>query len=504
MKTHAATLALVLALAAPPALATWSIVAVNTATGEVCVASATCIANTNLEDVVPVLVPGVGAGAVQSSTDSDASKRNLIKNGLLAGKTPQEILDQLALLPDITSFQYGIVDMASMPVTHSGSSAGNAKHGKAGIVGDVRYAIQGNVLAGKKVINQAELALVNTPGDLSQKVMAAMEAARFYGGDGRCSCSFGAPNSCGSPPPGFTHSALTAFIALARVGDPPGVCNASKGCANGNYYLLISTPSGFNKKPPVPLLAQRYQSWRKLLSGRPDAILSTVDAGADSMPADGVTTTPVSLRLIDLDGVPLTGGGAKLVLKNLSGQPDATVPGPVTDHGDGSYSFDLTAGTTPGTDVWRILVDDQQGKWVRLYPPLTLRVDPVGALHVGRDTVSAAAGGWVPLTLNPGSPNAFYRVLASASGTSPGAPFQGTTLPLNRDPFMTLVSTRANSALLPNARGFLDAAGHAQAAFAPPPGMLTPFVGTRLEWSALVWEAGGTLAAAPAGFDVLP
>jgi hypothetical protein len=34
--------------------------------------------------------------------------------------------------------------------------------------------------------------------------------------------------------------------------------------------------------------------------------------------------------------------------------------------------------------------------------------------------------------------------------------------------------------------------------------MLAPYVGTRIEWSALVFAPGGLQAAAPAGFDVLP
>ena len=63
------------------------------------------------------------------------------------------------------------------------------------------YAIQGNILMGSPVILDVETALRNTPGDLSQKVMAAMEAARDMGGDGRCSCDEQFPESCGTPPP---------------------------------------------------------------------------------------------------------------------------------------------------------------------------------------------------------------------------------------------------------------------------------------------------------------
>ena len=68
-----------------------------------------------------------------------------------------------------------------------------------GEVGDLSYAIQGNVLVGWLPVLDAETALLNTPGDLATKVMAAMQAARFAGGDGRCSCSNNNPTGCGEP-----------------------------------------------------------------------------------------------------------------------------------------------------------------------------------------------------------------------------------------------------------------------------------------------------------------
>lgn len=491
---------LVLGLAVQPALATWSVVAVNVKTGEVAIASATCLANTNLQKIVPCILPGLGAGAVQSSTDLDASQRIAIWNGMLAGMTPQQILNS-TLNP---GHQYGICNMFGPPVTYTSSIAGAAAKGVAGTTGDIHYAIQGNVLAHKKVIGDAEKAFLNTPGDLGQKVMAAMETAGLGGGDGRCSCSLGTPNSCGYPPPNFTHSAHTAFVIVSRVGDTKGVCNANKGCANGNYYLDLNSISNKNGPDPVTVLVDRYANWRAREIGRPDAILSQVDVGADSLPADGLSTVPVMLRLIDIDGTPLTSGGATIRLKNLSAVPDVTTPSAVLDHGDGSYSLDLTAGTTVGTDHWRVIVDDGPQRLVQLFPPISIRVDPVADLHVGRDSVSAAAGGWVPLTLDPGVPDSFYRILASASGTVPGTPFQGTALPLNRDALMTQVVRRANTGQLPNTRGFLDRNGRAEAAFAPPPGALTFYVGNRIEWSVLFFHPGGLAASASAGFDVLP
>src|SRR5262245_14184831 len=85
-------LALGLALLAAPALATWSIVVVDTRTGEVCVASATCLANLNLKLFLPVIVPGVGCGASQAQLDITGASRLVMWDGLHNGLTPDEIL----------------------------------------------------------------------------------------------------------------------------------------------------------------------------------------------------------------------------------------------------------------------------------------------------------------------------------------------------------------------------------------------------------------------------
>jgi hypothetical protein len=53
----------------------------------------------------------------------------------------------------------------------------------------------------------------------------------------------------------------------------------------------------------------------------------------------------------------------------------------VVDHGDGTYSATLTAGFTPGTDVFRIVVQHETGQAggelrpVTLYPFPTLEVE---------------------------------------------------------------------------------------------------------------------------------
>ncbi|MCI0636242.1 MAG: DUF1028 domain-containing protein, partial [Actinobacteria bacterium] len=348
--------ALVLAV---PASATWSIVVVNTRTGEVAVAGATCIPRLNLLQAIPVLVVGQGAGVIQASGDPDGLL--IIHAGLLAGEDPALILAQvLAAAQSPAQHQIGIVSFAGAPVTFTGGRAQAAKGGVVGEVGDLIYAIQGNVLTGSPVWLEAESALLSTPGDLGQKVMAAMEAARAFGGDGRCSCSITAPTSCGVPPPAPFKSAHCGFVVVSRIGDVDSPCSQSSNCATGSYYLKLNVKGAQadpNDPDPVLQLQGDYATWRANRAGRPDGILSTVEA-VQSLPADGVTRRTVTIELVDLDGVPLTSGGATVEVTTVDGGPSLSSVGPVTDHGDGSYSFELTAGTQVGLDRFVISADD--------------------------------------------------------------------------------------------------------------------------------------------------
>ena len=70
------------------------------------------------------------------------------------------------------------------------------------------------------VVSAAEGAILNTQGDLAEKLMAAMEAAYAFGGDGRCSCSNADPTGCGAPPSGgFVRTADVGYMLVGRLGD---------------------------------------------------------------------------------------------------------------------------------------------------------------------------------------------------------------------------------------------------------------------------------------------
>ena len=212
---------------------------VNRRTGEVCIASATCIPRADLSALTPVLLVGRGGGVTQAALDGGANKVR-IWEGLLAGDSPEEILE---LIRDedttIASRQFGIVDFEHEPLSFTGRQAGRARKGVAGAVGDLAYAIQGNVLASERVIDECEAVLRASTGDTAQRVMSAMVRARELGGDGRCSCGVGSLGDCGDPPPDFEKSAHIAFLLVARIGDVDGTCVVGENCGQRDGIGLL-------------------------------------------------------------------------------------------------------------------------------------------------------------------------------------------------------------------------------------------------------------------------
>jgi hypothetical protein len=491
-------------VASQPAFATWSIVVVNTKTREVCVATATCLEGIDIQKAVPVLVPGVGGGASQSLLDSGGINRRVIYRGLIEGLTPDQILAQLATLGGYQARQFGIVNLDDDPVTFTGNNAGAAKGGVSGTVGDLRYAIQGNVLTGPEVWLGAEHALLGTEGDLSQKVMAAMQAAYAWGGDGRCSCSPSAPTSCGAPPPSFTKSAHVGTIVLARIGDRLGTCNGVVGCASGTYYLNLNFIGDASDPDPVRALWQQYQVWRAGQLGRADQVHSVVEATAQVLPADGAATAEFLVRLFDLEGNKITQGGHQILPENLSDQSPVTQVLSVVDHGNGDYTVRMLAGTNPGMDLWRIRVADAMGS-IALQPDLPLRVDPPSELVSGYYQVSAHKAQSVPLWLDfgTGAAGSRYLVLGGASGTSPGHPLLGVNVPLNPDGLLRWSFSFPNQAPFLGSLGQLGGEGRARARFDASAELLAALVGSKVDFVALRFDPAPQLSPT-SGFLVVP
>ncbi|MEZ6013998.1 MAG: DUF1028 domain-containing protein [Planctomycetota bacterium] len=486
-------LALVLAV---PASATWSVVLYNRVTGECGVAVSSCVPGFSLGGYVPVLVVGEGAAAAQSFVDVSGVTRTRIRDGVRNGESPADILTALALLdPGHQTRQYGIACRGGAPIGFSGNQNGAAALHRVGSFGDWDYAVQGNVLTGDPVIVEAERALLASSGDCAQLLLAALEGGRSMGGDGRCSCATNTPTACGSPPPSFTHTATSAWIGVARPGDVDGSCS-SAGCATGTYYVVRQFNQGNAAQDPVIELVRRMRVWRATQAGRADHFLSEVTTSATLLQADGgASRATVFVRLIDLDGVPLSTGGATLTVAE-AGDPLGVVS-PVTDYGDGTYGFQVTSNTTVGAATYTVTVDHGAGRPVQLWPALSLESVPPRELHAEVAHISSGAGTRVPFVLRRSSLDAGrpYHLLGSASGTLPGMTLpSGFFVPLNRDRLFDATYFGGGAAPFRDFVGALDSAGEARPALERSVGALAPLVGSTLAFVAVVDGASLTNA----------
>ena len=191
---------------------TFSIVAVDSITGEVGSAGASCVdlfaAGLPNDDFLGVLIPNVGA--INTQAYYLPANQNNATNRMNLGDTPGQIIDWLVAndvqsRPDLR--QYGIVAMVDgspEAAAHTGSSTDNYK----GHIIGPNYSIQGNILLGQAVLDSMESRFLNEPGDLACKLMAALQGANMTGADTRC-------NANGT-------SSLFAFVKVAKPTDAFG------------------------------------------------------------------------------------------------------------------------------------------------------------------------------------------------------------------------------------------------------------------------------------------
>jgi uncharacterized Ntn-hydrolase superfamily protein len=174
---------------------------VDRATGVIVISSATCVAQQafekfpakDLRDVQAIVVPGKGIAAAQAAVDRTRENQKLIFSELQKGTDPAQILEQLKQDPRIQGRQFGIVDLQGRSAGFSGKDNGAVSLDRQGQVAGTQifYSIQGNILAKEAVVTAAVEAFTKASGSLSDRVMAAMEAADANGGDSRCSCDRG-------------------------------------------------------------------------------------------------------------------------------------------------------------------------------------------------------------------------------------------------------------------------------------------------------------------------
>jgi uncharacterized Ntn-hydrolase superfamily protein len=157
---------------------TWSICIADAESKEVAVGTVTCLNEFDLVALVPVVVVGKGAAAVQAAGDFDGIRRPIVFAELMNETLPADILDMLAGIAGHQDRQYGIADTLADAITFTGSDTFEWAGGVVGSECTMFYAIQGNILAGGCVVPAIEQAILTTPGDIPAKLMAGMQAAR--------------------------------------------------------------------------------------------------------------------------------------------------------------------------------------------------------------------------------------------------------------------------------------------------------------------------------------
>jgi hypothetical protein len=134
---------------------------------------------------------------------------------------------------------------------------------------EIFYSIQGNILRAGYVVPNAVQAFIKTTGTITDRVMAAMEAADGSGGDSRCNCP---PWPTDGTAPAIACDGRTSTVAYILAADPKDTNGDSHNNGKYSVYLTTSQP-GPEKGPyqikagenlnPVKTLRVRYDAWKK-------------------------------------------------------------------------------------------------------------------------------------------------------------------------------------------------------------------------------------------------
>jgi len=309
---------------------TFSIVAVDTLTGEIGSAGASCVTSSpsypHGAAILSDVIPGIGAIHTQAAW-LNANQVNA-HNHMMAGESPQQIISWLVAHDaqgNPSTRQYGIVDFRNnqpRAAAYTGVNCSNYKNDTANIF----YSIQGNILLGQSIIDSMQNRFLNTQGTLGDRLMAALQGAKVIGADTRC-----APRH---------SSSLSSFLRVAKTTNRPDSLYID---------LWMAYPSGFSgivPVDPIDSLQTLYDHWK--------TITAVFGAGAVSLDWVKIITCPDGRTLLDFsrcDGY----SKLKLLLFDLTGRVILTksIDSPVIQP--------FPSGTShPGLIIYQVLRQDNQ------------------------------------------------------------------------------------------------------------------------------------------------
>ena len=213
---------------------TFSIVAIDTETGEVGSAGASCVAGS---PIISDIHPGTGVIHTQALWNpiNQDSASVLMDNG----NSPEEIISWLINNdaennPSVR--QYGIIDLVNggRAAAYTGENCYNYK---SHVVGK-NYVVLGNILLGQDILDTMETTFINQYGTLEEKLISSLMAANIIGADSRCA-QFGTP-------------ALSAFIRISSYNN-----------LSDSLYLDINLNSVPKTTNPLDSLYTLYWQWKQ-------------------------------------------------------------------------------------------------------------------------------------------------------------------------------------------------------------------------------------------------
>ena len=162
----------------PRVIATYSIVALDSANGDLGVAVQSKFLAVGA--VVPWARSGVGAVATQAFCNPTYGPEGL--RLLESGASAQEVVERLVAADQGRDHrQLGIVDAHGNAATYTGSKC----HAWAGGRTGQGYAAQGNILVSQATVDALAATFEAAKGPLSERLIAALAAAQAAGGDSR-------------------------------------------------------------------------------------------------------------------------------------------------------------------------------------------------------------------------------------------------------------------------------------------------------------------------------
>lgn len=257
---------------------TFSIVAIDSLTGEIGSAGASCVGSSGsyphgaqiLSDVIP------GIGAIHTQASWHATNQQLAHAWMVQGLSPRQIIDSLVAHdvgnnPSIR--QYGIVDYNGghpRSAAYTGVNCMDYKNHTARL----NYSIQGNILMGQAILDSMESKFINTPGTLADRLMAALQGAKVIGADTRC----GIHNT----------SSQSSFLRVAGINNQPDSLYLDL------YMAYPYNLTGIYPVDPIDSLQAMYDAWKVYVSvkDRPGAFNPYLKVFTD---AAGTTTFDFTL-----------------------------------------------------------------------------------------------------------------------------------------------------------------------------------------------------------------